>query len=114
MRYRQRLCCVLVSSNLRLHLAAFCVRLLLQSLLTGGDKKIPRYQFFLALKLSYRYGFLRIRKITLGVSPWKKNCRETLPYIISERMLYKTERINTLCAYFLQMQMLPHRKHCRK
>lgn len=73
-----------------------------------ATKRFLVINFFLALKLCCRYGFLRIRKITLGVSPWKKG-RETLPYIISERMLYKTECIISLCAYFLQMQMLPHR-----
>jgi hypothetical protein len=78
-----------------------------------ASKRFLVISIFLALKRSYRYGFLRIRKIILGVSPWKKG-RETLPYIISERMLYKTDCIVSLCTYFLHMQMLPHRKHCRK
>jgi hypothetical protein len=68
-----------------------------------ATKRFLVINFFLALKLSYRYGFLRIRKIALGVSPWKKG-RETLPYIGSERTHYKTECIISLCAYFLQMQ----------
>ena len=74
MRHQQPLCCVLVSSNLRLHLAAFCLCsfIVTEPSHRWRQKDSSSSVFFLALKLSYRHGFLRIRKTTLGVSPWEK------------------------------------------
>jgi hypothetical protein len=64
MRYQVPLCFILVSSYLRLYLVV-----LLQSRLTGGHRKAPRNQLFLACERLHRWVFLEICNIILGFPP---------------------------------------------
>ena len=73
MRYQLPLCFVLVCSYLRLYLVV-----LLQRLLTGGRRKDPRYQLFLACKRLHKWVFLEIRNIILGFPPWQRRLANTV------------------------------------